>query len=145
MMRVKISVVLLALAMAFTLLAGCGQKEEPVPVEKPDIWTVTGVPVHLDYARMYEYGDFVETDDPELIGQIAGAVQSIEVGEPSEEATTDFTDFLTFTFEDGTTVSYEFEGPVWITEDGDRYEVSGLGALRRVLNEWHKSSTEEGE
>ncbi|MCR5094372.1 MAG: hypothetical protein K6B72_10410 [Lachnospiraceae bacterium] len=100
----------------------------------PEIWTATEMPVHLDYARMWEYGAYGETDDPELIAEAVDAIRAIRIGEPTDMCVDDYSDYLTFTFEDGSEVSLSFEEHIWVVDRETRYRVDGLKNLRAILD-----------
>ena len=100
-----------------------------------EIWTATEMPVRLRYDRMWEYSDYAETSDPGMIGEIVDAVKTLKVGEATDMAVDDYTDFLTFTFPDGGMVRLEFEEQNWVTADNKRYHVEGLSNLRSLLEE----------
>ena len=108
--------------------------QEP-EAESLQIWTAAEPPVSVRYDRMWEYSDYAETTDPETIAALVEAVQALEIGDPTEMATDDFTDILTFGFADGTTLRLEFEDQCWVTGDGKRYQVEGLTALRGLLED----------
>lgn len=82
---------------------------------------------------MWEYSAYAETDDPEQIAAIVDAVRDMTVGDPVEYAVDDFTDILTFSFDDGTTLRLEFEEYNWLKDGKERYHVEGLGPLRSLL------------
>ena len=108
--------------------------QEP-EAESLQIWTAEAPPVSVRYDRMWEYSDYAETTDPETVSALAEAVQALEIGEPTDMATDDFTDILTFGFADGTALRLEFEDQCWVTGDGKRYQVEGLTALRGLLED----------
>ena len=87
------------------------------------IWTALNLPVSVRYDRMWEYGDFAESTDPAFIRDLVDAVIALDVGEETDIQTDDFTDILTFSFENGTEVCLEFENQYWVTEDQIRYNV----------------------
>ena len=101
--------------------------------ESLQIWTAEAPPVSVRYDRMWEYSDYAETTDPETIAALVEAVQALVVGDPTDMATDDFTDILTFGFADGTTLRLEFEDHSWVTAGGKRYQVEGLSSLRGLL------------
>lgn len=119
-------------AMESTPAESSAQKPE---TESLQIWTAEAPPVSVRYDRMWEYSDYAETTDPETVSALAEAVQALEIGEPTDMATDDFTDILTFGFADGTAVRLEFEDQCWVTGDGKRYQVEGLTALRGLLED----------
>ncbi len=91
-------------------------------------------PVSVRYDRMWEYGDYAETTDPEMIASLVDAIRALELGGYSDMVTDDYADILTFCFEDGTELRIEFENQCWV--DGElRQEVYGLDAVRAVLDE----------
>ncbi len=91
-------------------------------------------PVSVRYDRMWVYGAYAETDDPEVIGALVEAIRALEPGGYSNLVTEDYTDILTFCFDDGTELRIEFENQCWV--DGElRQEVEGLGAVRAILDE----------
>lgn len=138
--RNKLGTVLLVLLLAL-LLAACGtqgpdetgQGDPPGPAEGP-VWTAEGMPVRVQYDRMWEYGDFAESEDPELIDGLVAALKSLEVGEPTQMMVEDFTDILTFTLEDGTEYRLVFEENIWVKSEEERYLVEGLGNVRTLLD-----------
>ena len=109
------------------------------------IWTAEEMPVRIRYDRMWVYSDFAESTDSEMIGEIVDAIKELEVGAESQMATEDYTDLLTFTFEDGTTERFEFENQCWVLEDHTRYEVDGLPVLRTLLDEMLEAQTSNEE
>ena len=92
-------------------------------------------PSHLRYDRMWEYSAHAETDDPEQIAAIVDAIKGITVEDPVDYAVEDYTDILTFSFDDGTTMRLEFEEYNWVKDGKERYHVEGLGALRNLLED----------
>lgn len=109
-------------------------KPEESSKEELVIWKTDEMPVKLHYDRYWEYGDYVETEDPAVIEAIVQVIKALRVGEKSEYMVDDYTDILTFTFPDGGMVRLEFEEYNWVV-DGERYHVEGLRALRQLLNE----------
>ena len=97
------------------------------------IWTRTDMPNHLRYDRMWEYSAYAETDDPEQIAAIVDAVRDMTVGDAVKYAVDDYTDILTFSFDDGTMLRLEFEEYNWVKDGKERYHVEGLGPLRSLL------------
>ena len=97
------------------------------------IWTRTDMPNHLRYDRMWEYSAYAETDDPEQIAAIVDAVRDMTVGDAVKYAVDDYTDILTFSFDDGTMLRLEFEEYNWVKDGKERYHVEGLGPLRSML------------
>ena len=97
------------------------------------IWTRTDMPNHLRYDRMWEYSAYAETDDPEQIAAIVDAVRDMTVGDAVKYAVDDYTDILTFSFDDGTMLRLEFEEYNWLKDGKERYHVEGLGPLRSLL------------
>lgn len=136
----------LIMMMALLLLAGCSapKADSAAPAgsapaaaakdETPTVWTKDEMPVKIDYTRMWEYGAAAQSDDPAVIAELVSAIQALKVGEKSEWVTDDYTDVLTFTFADGDTLRLEFENQCWVTGNGERYEVEGLGRVRAVLD-----------
>ncbi len=110
---------------------------EIVTEEHPEskIWTADELPVSLRYDRLWEYGEYCETTDAEQIEEIVAAIRALEVGAQSDVWVDDYTDILTFTFADGTTLTLEFEGQSWVTDTDTRYSVDGLSRLRNLLDE----------
>lgn len=109
-------------------------KPEESSKEELVIWKTDEMPVKLRYDRYWEYGDYVETEDPAVIEAIIQVVKALRVGEKSEYMVDDFTDILTFTFPDGGMIRLEFEEYNWVVS-GERYRVEGLGALRHLLDQ----------
>lgn len=119
------------------------KKEEPeeikedtpdeVPAE-PEIWTATEMPVHLRYDRMWGYGAFGETDDPELIAEAVDAIRAIRIIEPTDMSVDDYSDYLNFTFADGSETRLVFEEQIWVVDGEQRYRVEGLKTLRSILD-----------
>ena len=103
--------------------------------EAQEIWTATEMPVRLRYDRMWEYSDYAETSDPGMIAEIVDACKALKVGEPTDMAVDDYTDILTFTFQDGGMARLEFEEQNWVAADNTRYQVEGLSYLRSILEE----------
>ena len=99
------------------------------------IWTSAEQPVSVRYDRMREYGDVAESTDPAVIASLIDAIRALEIGEATDTVADDFTDLLTFTFRDGSTVRLEFEEQNWVTGDGVRYHVEGLPRLRSLLED----------
>ena len=113
-------------------------QSEAEPSVQPDsnngIWTRTDMPVSLRYDRMWEYSAFGETEDPEEIAAIVDALRKIEIGKPVDYAVDDYTDILTFHFEDGTDLRLEFEEENWVKDRQERFHAEGLETLRRMLD-----------
>ena len=63
----------------------------------------------------------------------AGDRVELSVPDPVEYAVDDFTDILTFSFDDGTTLRLEFEEYNWVKDGKKRCHVEGLGPLRSLL------------
>ena len=143
---------ILIAALTLLLLSGCSGKgdgtgtaanelsapavgDETTLGETNSVWTKEEMPVSVDYSRMWEYSASAQTDDPDILAELVAAIQSLEIGEKSEWVTEDYTDILTFTFADGDTLRLEFENQSWVTENGERYEVDGLGRVRAILDE----------
>ena len=143
---------ILIAALALLLLSGCSGKgagtgtaanelsapavgDETTLGETNPVWTKEEMPVSVDYSRMWEYSASAQTDDPDILAELVAAIQSLEIGEKSEWVTEDYTDILTFTFADGDALRLEFENQSWVTENGERYEVDGLGRVRAILDE----------
>lgn len=141
----------LTLLLSLTLLAGCaaptsasaasvsGAQSAPAESisafqEAPVLWPWTEEPVKVEYDRMWEYSARGESEDPSLLAALTTAVQSLEVGEPSELYVEDYTDVLTFTFADGAQYRLEFEEQQWVAENGQRYTVEGLRQVRSILD-----------
>lgn len=110
-------------------------EDEPMADKADGIWTRTDMPSHLRYDRMWEYSAYAETDDPEQIAAIVDAIRGITVEDSVDYAVEDYTDILTFSFDDGTTLSLEFEEYNWVKGGKERYHVEGLGALRNLLED----------
>lgn len=102
--------------------------------EAPVLWPWTEEPVKVQYDRLWMYSARGESEDPELLGALTAAVESLKVGAPSEVCVEDYTDVLTFTFADGTLYRLEFEEQQWVTQDGERFTVEGLDRVRSVLD-----------
>ena len=143
---------ILIAALALLLLSGCSGKgdgtgtaanelsapavgDETTLGETNSVWTKEEMPVSVAYSRMWEYSASAQTDDPDILAELVAAIQSLEIGEKSEWVTEDYTDILTFTFADGDALRLEFENQSWVTENGERYEVEGLGRVRAILDE----------
>ena len=135
---------------ALLLLGGCAaqsaapsSEDVPSPSAPEDtagappasLWTGDELPVSADYYRMWAYSASAQTEDPEVLSDLVSAIRALEVGAESQMETTDYTDILTFHFEDGSSLRLEFENQNVVTEDGVRYEVEGLGRLRSILDE----------
>ena len=116
------------------------QAQTPAPtdpggdVSEAALWPLAEMPVKLQYDRMWIYGAYAETEDASMIADIVAAVNALKVGEPSDVFVTDYTDILTFTFADGTTLRLEFEEYNWVKNDRERYHVDGLSPLRSLLD-----------
>ena len=110
---------------------------EIVTEEHPEIkiWTADELPVSLRYDRLWEYGEYCETTDAEQIEEIVAAIRALKVGAQSDVCVDDYTDILTFSFADGTTLTLEFEGQSWVKDTDTRYSVEGLSRLRNLLDE----------
>lgn len=108
-------------------------------------WPITDTPVKLRYDRMWIYGAYAETEDAAIIADIIAAVNALKVGEPSDVFFTDYTDILTFTFADGTTLRLEFEEYNWAKSERERYHVDGLSPLRNLLDRLIEEKQEEVE
>ncbi len=131
------------------LLAGCGAPAQPAAetappeiaapaeTEETALWTREDLPVAVRYDRHWMYGAVAESEDPELIASLVDAIRKIRLGAVSEYVTEDYTDFVTFTFADGSTVQLEFEAQNAVLPDGTRREVEGGGLrlLRSLLND----------
>ena len=89
----------------------------------------------LRYDRLWEYGEYCETTDAEQIEEIVAAIRALKVGAQSDVCVDDYTDILTFSFADGTTLTLEFEGQSWVKDTDTRYSVEGLSRLRNLLDE----------
>ena len=133
---------ILLACVALLLLAGCSTRHVPTETELTNpnrtvpsgLWTKDMTPERVAYERQWEYSAMYETDNPVVIGALIDAVKALEIGEEDESATQDYTDILTFYFGDGETLRLEFENQNLVTEDGTRYQVDGLGELRRLLD-----------
>ena len=128
------------LAVLALLMAGCAAQkpaETKTDLPMPDR---EDLPVKVYCQRCYEYGDSVETEDPEVIQALLSQIASLEYGEESTYMVDDFTDILYFQYEDGTVVRYEFEENNYVAEDGKRYRTEGLSALRTMLDELFQES-----
>lgn len=99
-----------------------------------EIWNASENPVKLRYDRMWEYGDYAETDDADTIKAVVHAIGKLQVGEPTDMGVDDFTDILTFEFKDGTTARLVFEDNIWVKEDDERYIVEGIDDVRGLLD-----------
>lgn len=110
-------------------------KNSMVYIPRNEIWDHTEEPVSLRYDRMWIYSAVAETEDAELIRRLTYAIAELDVGDSTEKEVMDYTDLLTFTFLDGTSVRIEFEENMWVAEDGIRYEVRGLDEVRSLLEE----------
>ena len=129
------------------LLTGCGAPVQPAaapteiaaPAETEEValWTREDLPVAVRYDRRWIYGAVAESEDPEVIAALVDAIRTIRLGAVSEYVTEDYTDFVTFTFADGSTVTLEFEERNAVLPDGTRREAEGTGLrlLRSLLND----------
>ena len=131
------------------LLAGCGAPARPAAetappeiappaeTEETALWTREDLPVAVRYDRRWIYSAMAESEDPELIAACVDAIRTIRLGAVSEYVTEDYTDFVTFTFADGSTVTLEFEERNAVLPDGTRREAesTGLRLLRSLLND----------
>jgi rhodanese-related sulfurtransferase len=99
-----------------------------------EIWNTSEIPVKLRYDRMWEYGDYAETDDADTINALVHAIGKLQVGEPTDMGVDDYTDILTFEFKDGSTSRLIFEDNIWVKEDDERYIVEGIDDFRSLLD-----------
>ena len=111
-----------------------GEIVAEVPLEQI-IWTAEEQPVSVRYDRLWAYSDNAESTDPVMIAEIVDAIRALEVGAPTDIVVDDYTDILTFSFRDGSTLRLEFEEQNWVTQTGERYQVEGLPRLRNVLED----------
>ena len=132
------------LALVLLLLSGCAAKNTaPSPAPEPPegrtapgiLWTRDDMPVSVEYYRMWEYGAEAESDDPALIADLVDAIRAVGLGAETDWVTEDYTDIVTFRFEDGSTLRFEFENQCYVSEDQVRYEADGLGRVRAILND----------
>lgn len=107
----------------------------PAPEAADVPWHWEQTPVKLHYDQMWESSAQGDTEDPELLSALVSALQALKVGESSPLSVTDCTDLLTFTFPDGSQSRLEFEGALWVAEDGTHYEVEGLDQVRSLLEQ----------
>ena len=108
-------------------------------VETPDgpIYFEIRTPVRAIYDRVWEYGDTVETEDPEIIDEIVEALRIITISSKSVDySVEDFTDVVRLVFEDGSEETYVFEEYYYVSPlDQKHYLVTqGLDRLRNVLD-----------
>ena len=131
--------------LAALLLTGCGAPGQtgqtpagtlPVVVtEAPaGLWTATEIPTSVRYERRWIYSALGESKDPAVIEALVSAIRALDVGAVSETVTEDYTDVLTFIFDDGGTLRLEFEGGNVVLADGTRREVQSLERLRALLD-----------
>ena len=115
-------------------------RPEPEPQPEPElmIWPTDEMPVRLHYDRYWEYGDYADTEDPQLIEALVEAVKGLTVGEKTDMQVDDYTDILTFYFADEGMIRLEFEEQNWVV-GGERYHVDGLREVRYLLNDWMES------
>ena len=86
---------------------------------------------------MWEYGDTVETEDPEIIDEIVEALRIITISSKSVDySVEDFTDVVRLVFEDSSEETYVFEEYYYVSPlDQKHYLVTqGLDRLRNVLD-----------
>lgn len=76
-----------------------------------------------------------ETTDQEEIRTIIKELKNVTVGEKSEMSITDSYHFVAFTFEDGTSYGYHFEGTNLLSYGSDNYDIAGGGDLFRYMQE----------
>ena len=114
-----------------------GTVEAPLAEEAgdPALWPYSDMPVKVRYDRMWEYSDYAESEDQQVIDGLVAAIKDLNIGEPVEYAVDDYTDILTFTFSDGRTCRLEFEENNWVTDTDERYHVDGLDKLRSQLDD----------
>jgi len=134
------------------LLTGCAGRTAapapettatPAPARPTQLWTREDMPVKVEYRRLWMYSAYAETEDPETIAALVGAVKALRPGAADDTVTTDYTDILVFTFADGETLTLEFENQNFVAEDGGRYHTEGLKNLRGVLDEVFGAQLEE--
>ena len=106
----------------------------PVPAGPTALWTREDTPVRVEYQRMWIYSAYAETEDPEAVAALAGAVRALRPGAADDTVTTDYTDILIFHFADGETLTLEFENQNYVAPDDTRYHTEGLKDLRGVLD-----------
>ena len=76
-----------------------------------------------------------ETTDQEEIRTIYKGLKNITVADKSEMSITDCYHFVAFTFEDGTSYGYRFEGTGLLVYGSDNYDISGGGDLFGYMQE----------
>ena len=137
-MKRSLLFLLTAILVLFTACSSGGQTAEETGPESPapgEIWQASETPKSFRYDRMWFESAYAECDDQDMIEAVVDAIKDLKVGKATDMVTDDYTDILTFTFEDGSTVRLEFENQCWVTEDGTRYEVEGLKRLRDLLEQ----------
>lgn len=94
-------------------------------------------PVKIIYDRMWFYSLRAETEDTEMIDMLTKALVNIEYSDESVDyAVDDFTDRITFVYEDGTSDTFVFDGYCLYSSDEKAHYpvVSGLDELRSLLD-----------
>lgn len=126
---------LLSAACVLFLIIGCSAPQETV--NDPTRLTIPeGMPVKVEYQRMWIYSAAGQSDDAEYISRLMTALKDIRVGEETDMAAEDYTDIIICTYADNRTVRYEFEADWIVNDDGSRNEiVSGLSEVRKILDE----------
>lgn len=94
------------------------------------------IPVQFD-AMYDEMGarPLITLTDPEAITEMYNRFGKMTVGEATEETMTDRYHFIEFTLQDGTHVSFSFEGPIWHYGNTVRNKVSDNGGLWQTVKE----------
>ncbi len=112
--------------------------DAPYDLMDSPVYFEARTPVKVIYHRMRESEDMIETEDPEIIKEITGALYIILISPTStDHAVEDYTDVVTLVFEDDSRQSYEFEENYYISPENNRhYPVTqGLDRLRSVLEQ----------
>jgi hypothetical protein len=76
-----------------------------------------------------------ETTDQDEIRTIYKTLKNITVGEKSETSITDCYHYVSFTFEDGNSYGYSFEGTGLLSYGGDNYDIAGGSDLFSFMKE----------
>ncbi|MGX8774656.1 MAG: hypothetical protein ACSW8G_06330 [Bacillota bacterium] len=86
------------------------------------------------YDEMGANQPYKTTDQDEILAIYKG-LKNITVGGKSETSITDCYHYVYFTFEDGTSYGYSFEGTGLLVYQGDNYDISGGAGLFGFMKE----------
>ncbi len=143
MMKMKRMKIYLTGILLLTGMSAC--TEEPgITDDTVEITVRRELPVKLEYDRMWIYGAYGESDDPEYIAKVTELIAAMELAEETDIVVEDYTDRITLVYADDTEVTYIFEEYNYVSEDGKRYIVNGdLSGLRTLLEELVKHTIED--